>query len=350
MKLTAAKAGTRHTEFGEEIVKKAKVFLVLFLVLIMAMSSGCQKRAVQHDISEYRITMNYREGFRVMVLSDIHLSRFSNLDEIKVFLENNITEADPDIIVLNGDSFFDATKAEVDWLFNFIDSFSVCWVYLQGNHDRQGSFEPNYPENVVSKMVYALNVDFADDDIEGEQNFYVDLMDGDDLVYRLFMIDSGSYARMNAIKYTYARIGENQLKHIEAIQAAEDDNSYTSLAFFHIPLPEFAMAYEGYKNGDYEGFGENREGGSPSKFSTNQFERMKNAGIRGMFCAHDHINDSVIDYEGVILAYGVKADKEIYHDSDMLGYRLITLTEDDFSLDNVQNVIHDYYEYSKGSD
>ena len=283
MKLTAAKAGTRHTEFGEEIVKKAKVFLVLFLVLIMAMSSGCQKRAVQHDISEYRITMNYREGFRVMVLSDIHLSRFSNLDEIKVFLENNITEADPDIIVLNGDSFFDATKAEVDWLFNFIDSFSVCWVYLQGNHDRQGSFEPNYPENVVSKMVYALNVDFADDDIEGEQNFYVDLMDGDDLVYRLFMIDSGSYARMNAIKYTYARIGENQLKHIEAIQAAEDDNSYTSLAFFHIPLPEFAMAYEGYKNGDYEGFGENREGGSPSKFSTNQFERMKNAGIRGMF-------------------------------------------------------------------
>ena len=283
MKLTAAKAGTRHTEFGEEIVKKAKVFLVLFLVLIMAMSSGCQKRAVQHDISEYRITMNYREGFRVMVLSDIHLSIFSNLDEIKVFLENNITEADPDIIVLNGDSFFDATKAEVDWLFNFIDSFSVCWVYLQGNHDRQGSFEPNYPENVVSKMVYALNVDFADDDIEGEQNFYVDLMDGDDLVYRLFMIDSGSYARMNAIKYTYARIGENQLKHIEAIQAAEDDNSYTSLAFFHIPLPEFAIAYEGYKNGDYEGFGENREGGSPSKFSTNQFERMKNAGIRGMF-------------------------------------------------------------------
>ena len=67
-----------------------------------------------------------------------------------------------------------------------------------------------------------------------------------------------------------------------------------------------------------------------------------------MFCGHDHINNSVIDYEGVILGYGVKSTWEIYHDDDILGYCLITLTDADFSLDNIKSVYVDYNKTIEG--
>ena len=323
-------------------MKRIKYVLALFIAAVMIFAVGCSAKIELHDVSEYRKILDYKDGFKVMMLTDIHISRLSNLEEISKYLTHNINEAQPDLIVLNGDNFFDASKASVDYLFNFIDSFKISWVYLQGNHDHQGTFDPTYPDEVVSRMKYSLNVDYPNDGIDGTQNFYVDLMDGNDLVYRLFMIDGGSYARLNPVKYTYEQIKESQLAHIEKIQSQEEDDSYTSLAFFHSPLQEYEDAYKGYTEGKYEGKGENREGNYPSLFSSNQYERLKGAGIRGVFCGHDHVNNSIIDYDGFICGYGVKATREIYHDEDIMGYLLITLTDDAFSIDNCTSVYVDY--------
>lgn len=323
-------------------MKKAKIVLLILLSAIMIFAAGCAKKVEKHDIDEYRQNMEYKEGFKIMMLTDVHISMLTNLDELTKYLTHNINEAKPDLIVLNGDNFFEATKAEVDFYFNFIDSFKINWVFIQGNHDHQGVYEYTYPDEVVSKMEYSLNVDYPNDGIDGTQNFHVDLMKGDDLVYRLFMIDGGSYLRLNPIKYTYNQISDSQLAHIEKIQAEEDDDDYTSLAFFHIPLQEYKDAYEGYQEGKYEGKGTNREPSCPSVFESDQFERLKNAGIRGTFCGHDHINNAVVDYEGVILGYGVKSTREIYHDDDILGYCLITLTSEEFGLDNISSVYVDY--------
>ena len=323
-------------------MRKLEIFLAFLLVAVMIFAAGCSAKIETHDVSEYKKTLEYKDGFKVMMITDIHISRLTNLEELTKYLTHNINEEKPDLIVLNGDNFFDATKSSVDYLFNLIDSFETSWVYLQGNHDHQGLFEPGYPDEAVSRMTYSLNVDYPNDGIDGTQNFYVDLMDGNDLVYRLFMIDGGSYTRLNAVKYTYQQIGDSQLSHIEKVQSQETDDRYTSLAFFHIPLQEYADAYAGYVEGKYAGKGENREENYPSAFNSNQFNRLKNAGIRGVFCGHDHINDSIVDYEGVIVGYGVKGTREIYHDEDMMGYLLITLTGEEFSIDNCQSVFVDY--------
>ncbi len=317
-------------------MKKALIVLTSIVLICVMLFTGCGKKET-HGIADYQVKMDYKDGFKIMVISDVHICALTNMRDQETYLKHIVGEAKPDLIVVNGDSFFDATKKEVTELFEIFDSFNIKWAYLKGNHDHQGEFSHLYVDGELAKMKNAINVDY-NDDLKGEANFYVDLKKGDDLVYRLFMIDSGSYKRANVMKYTYDEIDDGQLSHVEAIQKAETDTEYTTLAFFHIPLNEFADAYEGYKNGTYKGRGENREDSCPSLYNHDQFSRLKAAGVRAMFCSHDHINSSTIDYKDVIFNYCVKSSDQIYSDEDMIGYTLVTLNDAPFTMDNIQNI------------
>ena len=84
-------------------------------------------------------------------------------------------------------------------------------------------------------------------------------------------------------------------------------------------------AYNCYQNGTIPGTGEHKEGVSKGYENQSQFDRMVNAGIKGMFIGHDHINDTTLLYEGCILSYGMKSTFEIYNLE--IGYTVITLDE-----------------------
>ena len=317
-----------------------KKYLTLILLLCLFFVTSCSKKE-EHDIKDYQVVMEYKDGFKIQVLTDVHLCALSNLEEQEYYLTNSIIKADADLIVVDGDSFFEATKQEVKFFFNFMDSFDKPWVYLKGNHDHQGKFAPSYVDKELNKCKNVINVDF-DDNLSGEANFYVDLMNGTDLVYRLFMIDSGSYIRDGVMSYTYGQIEKDQIEHIEKIQQTETDTDYQTLAFFHIPVQEFQTAYNGYVEGLFTGKGENRENSCPCDTNERQFDKLKAAGVRAMFCGHDHVNSSSIIYKDVILAYCVKSSDQIYCDNDMIGYTLITLSNTPFSLDNIENVFIDF--------
>ena len=320
-----------------------KIIIFILLINIMLISS-CKDNSKTYNKEDYKVELTYHDDFKILTLSDLHFGEVTDVDYQYKFLTNNITEANPSLIIINGDTFFQARKREVKNLFDFIDSFKIPWVYVQGNHDHQGLYAYNYVERYITTKDYCLNVDYEDDDIEGYENFYIDLVDGTDLLYRLFIIDSGNYLRKNIFKYTYGEISDNQLKHIEDIQSSTTDTSYTSIAFFHIPVNEMADAITKYQNGEIIGNGEFREDACPSAFNHNQFERLKNAGISLIVNGHDHINDAVVIYDGVILNYDVKSTDQIYHDDDMLGYEIITLPRSSFDISNIERVFHTYEE------
>ena len=62
---------------------------------------------------------------------------------------------------------------------------------------------------------------------------------------------------------------------------------------------------------------------------------MREANIISYFVGHDHINycDIIYNHEDAsvdnkaIFSYGVKSTDQIYHDDDMLGYKLINLKD-----------------------
>jgi hypothetical protein len=133
--------------------------------------------------------------------------------------------------------------------------------------------------------------------------------------------------------YDYDVIHEDQLTHAQKIYAtATADKAYIGMAFFHIPLYEYADAYADYCNApdpSLLGQGEFREGVLYGYENNGAYEKLRAANIVSYFAGHDHINYGDFLYGGdrAIFSYAVKATDQLYHDDDMLGYKTVTLRD-----------------------
>lgn len=287
--------------------------------------------------------MNYKSDFKIMQLTDLHFSVQSDFEKNKTYLTKNIKTSNPDLMVLTGDTFMDATKNIVRNVLDFVDSFNIPFAITFGNHDIQGDYDYNFISNYIKSTKNAMFVDYEDDNLRGLANYFIDLMDGDNVKYRLYILDSNSYY-FNGISYEYDIIHDDQLTHMEEINKTDGDAF--GLAFYHIPLYEEKDAYALYKEGKIKGKGENREKSCVSYKRTDAFNRMKNISIKAHFFGHDHINYTDLMYQGVSLTYGLKSTPEIYSDDDLLGYKEIIL-KDDMSWDIDSNIVTKKVEYDK---
>ena len=332
--------------------------LILFSTLIVSCSP-----AKHYDVELYRTTMQFHDDFKVMQLTDIHLGHEGDVIKQLKFIETSIKEANPDLIVLTGDSFMFANTSMVNALFTTLNN--VCnelsnknehitkFAFTYGNHDNQGDYHRYYINETIKKFVtvdgqekeyrkYAAFIDFKDDDLYGLTNYHIDLVskddsDKEDIKYRLNIIDSNSYY-FNGFKYEYDVIHEDQLNHAKNIYEHYDDKEYIGLAFFHIPFEEFATAKEQYlssSNKDEVGRGEFGEGVSDPYINNGSYQKLRDAKVHAYFVGHDHVNYSDIIFNATsddvndkaLFSYGVKSTEMIYHDDNMIGYKLINLKE-----------------------
>ena len=116
--------------------------LVLSLSLFAVALSSCG--GVHHNISEYVLSTNYHDNYRILQLTDLHLGDKDNQDLHYKFLDLTIRDADADFIVVTGDLFTFASKDTAKRLFAFLDSYEKPWTVTFGNHDEQCMFSvPN---------------------------------------------------------------------------------------------------------------------------------------------------------------------------------------------------------------
>ena len=152
----------------------------------------------------------------------------------------------------------------------------------------------------------------------------------------------GEYFGYDYIKPNQIEWYENAIKYVEQ----QEGELVPSLAFFHIPFPEFSDAWDAHeaKSSDAELLlGEKNEKVCCPDVNSGLFQKMLDLGsTKGVFCAHDHVNDYSINYKGIVLSYGVHSTNRIYGQDDMLGGQLITLHED-HSFD-IKHIFHTYEE------
>ena len=317
---------------------KNRIILSSFVLLSSLTIVSCIS-SKDYDLVDYKKEMEYKDNFKIMQLTDIHFSLPTNMDMQFKFLKKNIITSNPDLIAITGDSFFGATKRQVDLFFDFFDNLGYPYAFVNGNHDHQGSYDSYYVEAKLNNSKTAVFVDYQDDKLTGNMNYYIDLKKGDDIIYRLFMIDSGSYIYKDGMKYQYGVIEDDQIAHFKAIQEKSKDDEFTTLAFFHIPLYEYIDAYEDYQDGKTQGNGVYNEDPAVGYENRGQFNAFKEMGVKGIFVGHDHINCSNILYKDVILSYGLKSTDSIYHDDELIGYKELVLPQNgNFTLDNINDV------------
>ena len=372
---------------------KKRIIVLLALAALLLPLFGCAAagEGKSYPVEEYRTTMQYYDDFKVMQLTDLHFGIETDVALQLRILTSEIREEQPDLIVLTGDNFMYASKGVVNSLVSALNE--VCkeitaerkgrltkFTMTFGNHDNQGDYPRYYINQVISSYAtedgreitdgkFAAFVDYEDDSLFGLTNFYIDLVDDRtkprdtvDVKYRLHIIDSNTY-HFKGPGYGYDVIHGDQLDHAQKIYSeATADKSYVGMAFFHIPFYEYEDAGEEYKNAadpSAIGRGEYREGISYAYENNGSFEKLRRANIVAFFCGHDHVNCAEIIYRAddpamrSILSYGVKGTNQLYHDKDLMGYKVITLrdiTAEEFVSmknieENIKNVTGGYSNY-----
>ena len=319
-------------------------FTTLAFISLLALSA-CGTR--EYKPQDYILEMNYKSDFRILQLTDIHLSDKDDRETQFKFLDLLYQDAsNPDLVVVTGDLFTFAGKDTAKSLFNYFNSKKVPWTVCFGNHDEQCYFSVDWLTETLSNLgSYCMFKDLQDDNVNGNCNFVINLKEGNKVHDQLFVMDSNRY-NFDLSQLGYDCFKQDQIDWYEkVVKYTKEQNGDTvnSLMFYHIPLPEVNPAWEEAKNANAVIYGEKREASCPPDHDYGFFSKIKDLGsTKAMFFGHDHINNFEVDYQGVKFCYGIKSTDRIYHDEDMLGCQTITI-HDDHSL-KIDRYYHTYAE------
>ena len=317
--------------------------MTLAFVSAMALCSCAGKKYQPQD---YVLQCQYKNDFRILQLTDIHMSDKDNQKLHYDFMDLTIREANADMIIVTGDLFTFASQSTAKGLFNFLDSYGIPWTVIFGNHDEQCYFSvewlTGYLNNYGSNCLFK---DIQDDDVFGNCNFVINLMEGNNIHDQLFIMDSNRYTFDEYFGYDYFKPDQIEWykNMVEYTTAQNGGAKVNSLMFYHIPLPEIDAAYDEAEANNAIEFGEKREKTCPPEYNSGFFQVIKDCGsTKAMFFGHDHRNDFRVTYQGVTFCYGIKSTDRIYFDNDMMGGQVITI-HDDHSL-SYQQYFHTYEE------
>lgn len=315
--------------------------------------------------------------FKIMHITDTHIGGgcLSRGDDKKAFnaVAAMIAYEKPDLVIATGDissayvtSGTFNNKYAHQYFSRFMENLGVYWTVTFGNHDAEAT--NFYNKDAVAKMYendefkYCL-FSSGPEDVSGQGNHVINVKNSKgDVTQCLIMIDTHSFTEDDpfGIAWDYDWVKEDQIewyKDMIELYCKGEEETTKSLAFFHIPLLEVREAYWEYVNNGCQNTenvkfikgnpGEKDPVVFPSETKTALFDTMVELGsTQGMFYGHDHLNNFVLEYKGIIMSYGYSIDYFAYGGIDGYGYQrgcqMITVHPDG-SFD----IIHENYYQDK---
>ncbi len=301
-----------------------QLFYAAALVLFTAMPTLAQN-------IELKFNSNYK--FKIVQFTDIHW-KYGNpaSDKAGERMAEVLDAEKPDLVVFTGDLIFAKPAREgLDKALEATVARGIPFAVTWGNHDdEQDLNRKELSEYVATK---AGNLTSTTEGISGETNYTLTIKsaDGKRDAAVLYIFDSNSYSPIKKVK-GYDWIKHDQVEWYrqtsKAFTAANAGKPLPALAFFHIPIPEF---HEAVQNESAYLVGTRKEKACAPELNTGLGAAMLEAGdVMGVFVGHDHVNDYVVDWRGILLGYGrFTGGATVYHDiPEGNGARVIELTED----------------------
>ncbi len=279
---------------------------------------------------ELRFNANHK--FKIVQFTDVHWIYDDPKSEEAAERMREVLDAErPDLVVYTGDIIFakpaaPALQRALEPAIERGIPFAVTW----GNHDD----EQDMTRAELSAFIKDMkgNLTSHTEDISGETNYTLNIKsaDGKRDAAAIYIFDSNSYSQMENVK-GYDWIKHDQvawyLERSKAFTTANGGQPLPALAFFHIPLPEMRDMTQ---NQNIYMVGTRKEMVCAPEINTGLATAMLTAGdVMGLFVGHDHVNDYVVDWYGILMGYGrFTGGKTVYHDIPQgNGARVIELTE-----------------------
>lgn len=270
--------------------------------------------------------------FKIVQFTDIHWVPGNSDSEEAAERMNEVLDAEkPDFVIYTGDIVFAKPAAEgFRKAFEPVISRNIPFAVTLGNHDDEHDMTRREIYTFINKM--PGNLTGTVEGITGVTNFIlpVNSSDGSKEAFLLYGFDSLAYSVKEETK-GYDWIKPDQIdwyrKNSAALTAKNGGKPLPALAFFHIPVPEYNQAAS---DENTLLIGVRKEKACAPFVNSGLFTAMLEAGdVMGTFVGHDHVNDYVAQWKGLLLGYGrFTGGKTVYHDvPGGNGARVFELTE-----------------------
>lgn len=279
---------------------------------------------------ELRFNSNHK--FKIVQFTDVHWIYDDPKSEEAAERMREVLDVErPDLVVYTGDIIFakpaaPALQRALEPAIERGIPFAVTW----GNHDDEQDMTRAELSAYIKDM--KGNLTSHTEGISGQTNYTLSVKssDGRRDAAVLYIFDSHSYSKIERVK------GYDWIKHDQVAWYIEQSKAFSAknggaplpaLAFMHIPLPEMRDMTQ---NQNIYMVGTRKEMVCAPEINTGLATAMLTAGdVMGLFVGHDHVNDYVVDWYGILMGYGrFTGGKTVYHDIPHgNGARVIELTE-----------------------
>ena len=275
----------------------------------------------------------YRDDgtFKVLQLADTHVIFGDPRSERAYENVNKMLEMEnPDLVIHTGDVIFGRPAEEsLRKLLGIIADHQIPFAVALGNHDSEFGLSRTEVLDVIRTIPYNINTP-ADKGISKATNDVITLSGEDGVDRVLYLFDSGR--KMEVEDGGYDNVRADQIEWYDSYSKEFTANNggkpVHSLAFFHIPPAEFDYCLRLAGNDGWNFIGHMGEHIGCSKLNSGLFQAMKlNGDVQAIVCGHEHNNDFVMQYMGVMLIYGrFSGCDTVYNDLKPNGARVFEFT------------------------
>lgn len=274
-------------------------------------------------------TLRFKKGqFKIVQITDLHYKLGVKASEQGLACVREMVETEkPDLVVVTGDIIYSApADSTLSVVLKTFAQLGVPFCMTFGNHDYDFKTpavalynQMQKTPNCVMPVLQGKNTDYS---------LPILSSNGKRTAAVLYCIDTHNKPAIGGIG-GYQWISHNQItwyrQRSMVYKQKNGGRPVPSLAFLHIPLPEFNYATD---NTQCPMYGSRLEKAYSPSLNSGMFASIKEMGdIMGVFCGHDHDNDYAVSYFNVLLAHGRFSGGNTEYNHLTRGARVIVLKE-----------------------
>lgn len=274
-------------------------------------------------------TLRFKKGlFKIVQITDLHYKLGVKASEQGLACVREMVETEkPDLVVVTGDIIYSApADSTLSVVLKTFAKLGVPFCMTFGNHDYDFKTpavalynQMQKAPNCVMPVLQGKNTDYS---------LPILSSNGKRTAAVLYCIDTHNKPAIGGIG-GYQWISHNQItwyrQRSMVYKQKNGGRPVPSLAFLHIPLPEFNYATD---NTQCPMYGSRLEKAYSPSINSGMFASIKEMGdIMGVFCGHDHDNDYAVSYFNVLLAHGRFSGGNTEYNHLKRGARVIVLKE-----------------------
>lgn len=274
-------------------------------------------------------TLRFKKGlFKIVQITDLHYKLGVKASEQGLACVREMVQTEkPDLVVVTGDIIYSApADSTLSVVLKTFAKLGVPFCMTFGNHDYDFKTpavalynQMQKTPNCVMPVLQGKNTDYS---------LSILSSNGKRTAAVLYCIDTHNKPAIGGIG-GYQWISHNQItwyrQRSMVYKQKNGGRPVPSLAFLHIPLPEFNYATD---NTQCPMYGSRLEKAYSPSLNSGMFASIKEMGdIMGVFCGHDHDNDYAVSYFNVLLAHGRFSGGNTEYNHLKRGARVIVLKE-----------------------